>query len=313
MIKIIDKQAAYERDIGKKHTSLIYSNECQEPCPSDDLECARLILINLGFFKLDCFQESTHTQAMPSLVKLDANSPEFVKSLKTLDMMSTRTLNTFFVFYLRKRRIHPQEILNSVTSKHYVNSRFLDFLHSLGCPVNVSQHYGWTGNINTSWKLVKDHDIHCEKPIAYNDHGGSAYDGHKMTLYWADVSQEVCFIVPSGRLPDSSNFPKSTEEDFNSVEFEIRPVVKTTTESCEPHQDIKSLSSLSDDGTVNSNLSKNTSDTDSNLSTRQRTSKQLLHGNVYCDIKILIVWLESLEDQHNLPISESSFILIFFS
>ena len=127
-----------------------------------------------------------------------------------------------------------------------------------------------------------------------------------MTLYWSDVSHKMSFIVPSGRLPDDITAQKSSEEENGLVDFETRSLAKSV-ETIEPHQDIKSLSSLSDDSTVNSSLSKNTSDTDSNVSNLRRSKQTSLYGNVTCDIKILIIWLESVEDAQNLPIRELYF------
>ena len=43
--------------------------------------------------------------------------------------------------------------------KSNVQPQFLEFLHSLGWPVDVKKHAGWTGHISTSWKIMDLDDI----------------------------------------------------------------------------------------------------------------------------------------------------------
>ena len=39
------------------------------------------------------------------------------------------------------------------TSYSHVQPQFLQFLHSLGWPVDVRKHAGWTGHVSSSWKI----------------------------------------------------------------------------------------------------------------------------------------------------------------
>ena len=41
------------------------------------------------------------------------------------------------------------------TSRSNVQSQFIEFLHSLGWPVDVRRHAGWTGHVSTSWKIME--------------------------------------------------------------------------------------------------------------------------------------------------------------
>jgi len=41
----------------------------------------------------------------------------------------------------------------SQTSREHVQPHFLEFVRSLGWPVDVQQHAGWTGSVATSWKV----------------------------------------------------------------------------------------------------------------------------------------------------------------
>ena len=40
------------------------------------------------------------------------------------------------------------------TSEVNVDAVFIEFLRSLGWPVDVKKHAGWTGNTATSWKIM---------------------------------------------------------------------------------------------------------------------------------------------------------------
>ena len=42
----------------------------------------------------------------------------------------------------------------SQTKATNVDKTFLEFLRSLGWPVDVKKHAGWTGNTSTSWKIM---------------------------------------------------------------------------------------------------------------------------------------------------------------
>ncbi len=72
---------------------------------------------------------------------------------------------------------------------------FLEFLSSLGWPVNVWRHPGWTGHVSTSWRAQTE----PMTPPDSGDHGGSVFDGDHHALYWADALAEVAFLVPSGK------------------------------------------------------------------------------------------------------------------
>jgi hypothetical protein len=37
-----------------------------------------------------------------------------------------------------------------------VSGTFLEFLRSLGWPVDVYKHAGWTGHVSTSWKIQQN-------------------------------------------------------------------------------------------------------------------------------------------------------------
>lgn len=98
---------------------------------------------------------------------------------------------------------------------------------SLGWPVDVGRHPGWTGHLDTSWSLNSCSDssdlqqagnlgdsgwtrvtevIICfyvdflfwlDEAASPEDTGGSVFNGEKKVLYYADALTEMAFVVPS--------------------------------------------------------------------------------------------------------------------
>ena len=89
---------------------------------------------------------------IPSMVPLSTDNVDFINDLEKLDRQSTRTAETVYIFYMKNGQKHPDEILRNVVKSDHVNRVFLDFLASLGWPVNVWHHTGWTGRLSTSWR-----------------------------------------------------------------------------------------------------------------------------------------------------------------
>lgn len=111
-----------------------------------------------------------------------------------------------------------------------VQPHFLEFLLSLGWPVDVGRHPGWTGHLDTSWSLNSCSDntdiqetgsndldtksdftiqrcscgvnlilimFTVEEASTPEDTGGSVFNGEKKVLYYADALTEIAFVVPS--------------------------------------------------------------------------------------------------------------------
>lgn len=108
--------------------------------------------------------------------------PGFFDDISYLDLLPCRPFDTVFIFYMRagqksshevrERRLttcselnpsvriwnkfqprHFSQILRNVESSSSVQPHFLEFLLSLGWPVDVGRHPGWTGHLDTSWSL----------------------------------------------------------------------------------------------------------------------------------------------------------------
>ena len=118
--------------------------------------------------------------------------------------------------------------ISSQATDAHTDAVFDEFLSSLGWPVNVETHAGWTGNVTTSWKIKSGRkaerceenvDASCNGSVApplyllriYNSNvvcyrsgadtntatTGGRFDGLQQVLYWADVTSEVAFVFPS--------------------------------------------------------------------------------------------------------------------
>lgn len=69
---------------------------------------------------------------------------------------------------------------------------FASMLQTLGWPVQVSEHSGWTGFAHNSWSLKGTPEEQLKSTANELN-----YNGSQRVLYWADVSSEIAFVVPT--------------------------------------------------------------------------------------------------------------------
>lgn len=156
-----------------------------------------------------------------------------------------------------------------------------------------------------------------------------------MSIYWADVSHELAFIVPSRGLEEDQQVankssqlqaanPSACSQSAttansslgSSSNYEEKNYQKSSFPNNNSSEQ-RSMSSYSDDtiSSASHNLSENSSQLrnasisinnslTSDLNSQRKKGRQTLHANIGCDIKILIIWLENSEDEYNLPISK---------
>lgn len=204
--------------------------ECAPPKICHEFQTARLFLSHFGFLNLD--NNDNETSNTSGLTALDPTMPGFCTDLENLDHTSPRTCDTVHVFYVRAGQKSVEEILSNVVNivvqmnisiflhlnilfqlhESSVSPHFLEFLSSLGWPVSVSCHAGWTGHVSTSWRATVP--VNVPQP-AHSDHGGALYNGDTHILYWADVSSEVAFIVPTHSVGNISS-DSMDESNYNS-------------------------------------------------------------------------------------------------
>nr|XP_018899097.1 PREDICTED: ral GTPase-activating protein subunit beta isoform X2 [Bemisia tabaci] len=271
LCQLIDQQHLSEKHAAlEEKPSPEYEKECAPPSPCNDFQTARLFLSHFGFLaRLDEKQETP----VPPLITLDCKHANFSEDLRALDCVSERTHDTCHVFYVRANQKSPTEILNNVLSESMVSPQFFEILHSLGWPVAVGSHPGWTGHVRTSWK-ISDKNVHSSKSADQSEavHGGCLYNGKSQVLYWADASSEIAFVVPT--LDSISN-------------------------STQPEKDIRRSPAQGNGRTHSPADSDNTSKTSSpHISESNR--KRLVNPIT----TLMLVWLESFEDHLTFPIED---------
>ncbi|CAB4060650.1 unnamed protein product [Lepeophtheirus salmonis] len=257
---LMDQQAALENDIINKQQGINsgqfqLDTECIAPDNKNDFQTARLILSHLGLLSLNALQDNQDS-LVPRLISLNAESQEFMCDLEGLDHLSSRTWDTAHIFYESSESVHPH---------------FLEFLASLGWPVNVWRHTGWTGHISTAWRCQSE----PTKPPKIPNHGGGIFNGDHHVLYWADALQEVSFVVPTlgNRRSLKQNLQCSSETSSSkSMILELD----------------------------NTNTSSASTPTNENQSKKRSSSSSKDHDL----LRIMVVWLESFEDCVHVPIED---------
>ena len=140
-------------------------------------------------------------------------------------------------------------------SRSSVCVNFIELLYSLGWPVRVEKHVGWTGHSSTSFKLSCENitvtDVERDQEILFvqihitdenesrteksrpsfdstaeedSDDGVCLYDGSESVLYWCDALSEIAFVVPSLR--------QSYNESNISKSFDILQQIKFINQFC---------------------------------------------------------------------------------
>jgi hypothetical protein len=98
-----------------------------------------------------------------------------------------------------------------------VHPYFVELLSSLGWPVNVWRHAGWTGHVSTSWRVQDAPSEPPEWADGPDGHGGAAFNGNHFVLYWADATAELAFVVPSGNNVAARRKTQAISEDGNLI------------------------------------------------------------------------------------------------
>ncbi|CAG2108652.1 unnamed protein product, partial [Medioppia subpectinata] len=284
LMERVENHMKYEKQRLYKTPSLNRSTDCKEPMVSTELEAARLVLSHFSFLTFETLQDAPMGQMIPSLIALNSKSADFVSNLKTLDSISNRTSDSVFVYYVRQGVKSADEILADNKQQFASNAHFREFVLSLGSIIDVRTHSGWTGHVSTAWKTVTDTTGAKEHDKNY------VFDGKKHALYWADVSHELVFLLPSG-------FTALNDEPLDNTSLDGDYKQRAVSDA---HSDARSVSSLSDDGTISSKTLVENESTRSSL--RRKFRNHLLH-NIGCDVKVLIFWMESTDDHYELPIN----------
>ncbi|CAG9836978.1 unnamed protein product [Diabrotica balteata] len=264
--QLVNRQASVENNI---HQSQVQDNlsDYAPPPVCHEFQTARLFLSHFGLLSLD--EAENGQEENGHLAVIDSSANDFCNDLALLDNMSPRTCDTVHVFYVKSQQSHAQDIVGNVLNEHELSPYFSEFIHTLGWPVEVSSHPGWTGHVSTSWKIAPVTDHECTKKQ-------KLYDGSSHVLYWADACSEIAFVIPSQCKPPEVTTEQSS---FNSN--------NVSSWSDKPWSDKRALSLDLDKQPV---------------PPKRMSHKSILHPHT--NTKIMVVWLESFEDHLTLPISD---------
>uniref|UniRef100_A0A9J8DMA9 Ral GTPase-activating protein subunit beta n=1 Tax=Cyprinus carpio carpio TaxID=630221 RepID=A0A9J8DMA9_CYPCA len=236
-------------------------------------------------------EEPGNSRLPPHLIALDSSVSGFFDDIGYLDLLPSRPCDTVFIFYMKAGQKSSQEILRNVESSANVQPHFLELLLSLGWPVEVGQHPGWTGSVFTSWTINTSNGAETpDDSVTLGDTGGGVFNGEKRVLYYADALTEIAFVVPS--LGDSS--AESSEHSFPTADSDSQ---------------MELLPSLPKQPNLTLELFPNHSDS---MGPTQRSptvkSRKLPAGRTIPplgpDAKVLVVWVERYDDIENFPVSE---------
>ncbi|XP_032672047.1 ral GTPase-activating protein subunit beta isoform X4 [Odontomachus brunneus] len=309
LAQLLERQITLETkyDNGNVKNTEEKSDECVPPQICHEFQTARLFLSHFGFLNMEPKENEESRDS--GLIALDPTIPGFCIDLETLDNISPRTCDTVHIFYVKAGQKSASEILSNVLHEENVSPNFLEFLSSLGWAVSVSAHAGWTGHVSTSWRATAQ--VNVPQP-AHSNHGGALYNGDTHVLYWADVSSEIAFVVPtqsylmasSDSLEETSSYSSDISSGqawfersiSESTDTRISGVSQNTTQTSRAMSlDLeKQPSSLSGIGPTNSSSA--------DPIKPRRSTKQALP--LQTNTKIMVVWLESLEDHIQFPIGD---------
>lgn len=323
---VLEKLAWAETD--NSDDSLGHAQESEPPTVCNEFQAARLFLSHFGFLSMDDDPSNENIEAMPSiplLTVLDTKKPGFLNDLHALDKLSPRTNDTLHAFYVKVGQTTANEIIDNVSDENVgtLNKHFWNVLMNLGWPVDIDEHSGWTGFVKNSWKIHTDNGANARSESnAANAIDNLKFNGEKRVLYWADVSSEIAFVVPTkwNKSDDAADgnclsMISSSSTDSEKSTWSDRSVSlhqSSTTTKMSLVQKPRTLSLELDKSKSHSTLAIG-SVTEPIPPSRRRTCAMKPYLLTQTGAKILMVWLESFEDHLTFPTGNRIFVSKFFS
>ncbi|XP_053677256.1 ral GTPase-activating protein subunit beta isoform X2 [Anopheles nili] len=309
--RLVEQQVGYEKlswaETECSVDGLGHAQEASPPSVCHEFHAARLFLSHFGFLTIG--QNNTGGQKLdgttPLLTTLDTSKPDFCLDLKLLDKMSPRTCDTIHVFYVKASQTTETEIIGNMDPENLssIDPHFWKMLYTIGWPVIIQEHAGWTGFIGSSWKIPRDSNSCPQQSYAKNDASEEwQLNGENKVLYWADVSSEIAIVVPN-RSNKVDVFIEDTNEANNcpSTTYE-RSVSEIQPRSSSVSSNQSRQYSLDSETSRFGSMSKSA---DPIPPVRRRTGASK-PSSLYTapTAKILLVWLESFEDHLTFPIDD---------
>ncbi|XP_047028982.1 ral GTPase-activating protein subunit beta isoform X3 [Helicoverpa zea] len=302
LFKLLEQQAAIEKRV-KENEDNVVPEEYIPPEPVTEFQTARLFLQHFGYLNIGGDKKGSP----PRLVALDSSAPGFAAALRRVDACGARARVTVHVFCARAGQLHAKDIVNNARSLSTVPPAFVRMLRGLGTPVLVRGHPGWAGHVDTSY------DARPHAPPTNREPAPAIYDAREQVLYWSDSTNEIAFVVPSGRdTTDTEDRNDSIKSDVDGSCLSNRSSDKGAG-SC---WDVSGGSTAT--GTYERSVSESerTADRGGKLADKLRALSLDLDKQPQAQLtgsgrrnrdyttKILIIWLEDFEDHLNLPIDD---------
>uniref|UniRef100_A0A1A9W0F5 Rap-GAP domain-containing protein n=1 Tax=Glossina brevipalpis TaxID=37001 RepID=A0A1A9W0F5_9MUSC len=305
---IHEKLAWAETDNSTENLS--HAQESVPPPVCHEFQAARLFLSHFGFLTFEERDPNSPAEALgtPSqrpLIVLDTKRNNFAQELNALDKLSARTYDTVHVFYVKGGQSTGNEIIDNMSEEnlHLLDPHFGNMLLTLGWPVDVFEHSGWTGFLATSWSLKNNVSKDATK---YQNHAqlqDLKFNGESKVLYWADVSSEIAFVVPTEwNLKSELDGPclsqcSSVDNTTSTTNIWIRQ-----NDPNNPHTEVvKSSTQRSRNLSLELDNSKSKEPIPP---TRRKITSMKPALMAQTPAKIFLVWLESFEDHLHFPIED---------
>ncbi|XP_032591657.1 ral GTPase-activating protein subunit beta isoform X7 [Drosophila grimshawi] len=278
--------------------SLSHSHECVPPTVCHEFHAARLFLSHFGFLSFEIRKPNDPVESLAPpqrpLIVLDTKSAAFATDLDKLDKLSARTHDTVYCFYVKAGQSSAQQIIGNMAEDQSYDAHFANMLQTLGWPVQVAEHSGWTGFAHNSWSLKGADRQHQANNNVTSE---SNYNGAQRVLYWADVSSEIAFVVPNAwnlrynNDMDACSLSSNCSEQNTASNVWIRSDETGSMKSSKP----RNLSLELDTG----NRGK-----EPVPPTRRKGTVSKPTLLVQAPAKVFLVWLESFEDYLNFPVED---------
>ncbi|KAL9926049.1 ral GTPase-activating protein subunit beta isoform 6-T7 [Glossina fuscipes fuscipes] len=305
---IHEKLAWAETDNSTENLS--HAQESVPPPVCHEFQAARLFLSHFGFLTFEerdpnSPAETLGTPSQRPLIVLDTKRNNFAQELNALDKLSARTYDTVHVFYVKAGQSTASEIIDNMSDEnvHTLDPHFGNMLLTLGWPVDIYEHSGWTGFLGTSWSLKNNVSKNATK---YQNHAqlqDIKFNGESKVLYWADVSSEMAFVVPTEwNLRSEVDGPclsqcSSLDNTSNTTNIWMRQ-----NEASNPQtESVKNSTQRSRNLSLELDNSKSKEPIPP---TRRKITSMKPALMAQPPAKIFLVWLESFEDHLHFPIED---------
>ncbi|XP_031623331.1 ral GTPase-activating protein subunit beta isoform X7 [Contarinia nasturtii] len=319
LVQLLENQTVAEKlawaETDNSDDGLNGESEIDAPPVVNEFQAARLFLSHFGFLSIDEDKSTDENDSMvdfPVLTALDTKQPGFLTDLQALDKLSPRTNDTLHIFYVKVGQSSATEIIENVSETNVasLDKHFWNVLLNLGWPVEIEEHAGWTGFVNTSWKIQTSTVVTSKKDFNVNTPENMKFNGEKRILYWADVSGEIAFVLPTkwnktddaadgsclSLASSSSNDSEKTHPNLGDRSFSVQ---QGNTAKVSIGQKPRTLSLELDRP-----KSHGSPGNDPVAPARRRTCAIKPALSSQSGVKIFMVWLESFEDYLNFPTDE---------